>query len=74
MFCGIRPESLVSPEQVAPFFVTGTIFLSPRPSLVCVEKFTLPYLTSIHRIQLRPTQSRAGISMSGKRGKGGWLL
>ena len=26
--CGIRPESLVSPEQVAPFFVTGTIFFT----------------------------------------------
>ena len=26
VLCGIRPESLVSPEQVAPFFVTGTNF------------------------------------------------
>ena len=57
--CGIRPESLVSPEQVAPFFVTGTIFLSPRPSLVCVEKFTLPYLTSLHPSHPAPSHSIA---------------
>ena len=36
--CGIRPESLVSPEQVAPFFVTGTNFfiyflVGPAPAL-----------------------------------------
>ena len=38
VLCGIRPESLVSPEQVAPFFVTGTIFFRQAMlSLSCVS-------------------------------------
>ena len=41
--CGVRPESLVSPEQVPPFLVTGTVF--PR-------RLSSSYLSAIPVIDL----------------------